>query len=79
MRDAYQISRMILTREYDSKEENYARNLPQADVEAVVPAYSTFKAADSELLLKSDTGLALDTSVIGWNLSFQRTVPGPTR
>jgi hypothetical protein len=66
--DAYQISRMILTREYDSQEESYARNLPQADVEAVVPAYNTFKAADSELLLRTDTGLALDASLIGWNL-----------
>lgn len=68
--DAMMTSRMMLTREYDSGEEEYKRRLPRVYVEAVVPAYASFQAANKELALHVLEQRPAPTSaqIIGWQL-----------
>jgi hypothetical protein len=67
--DSRQITRGILAwNGSPEQDEKYAQYLPRADVEAVIPAYTTFKAADEELRLKTKPDIRPDASLIGWNL-----------
>jgi hypothetical protein len=73
--DAQMMTRMILTREYDEHEADYAQTLPRTWVESIVPAYASFKMADQELKLRVKQPAESPArktqpvaQVIGWSL-----------
>jgi hypothetical protein len=69
--DALMMTRMILTREYDSMEEAYMATLPRTWVESVVPAYASFERAERELSLAAPGAGARSVptaEVVGWEL-----------
>lgn len=67
--DAFMETRRFLTREYDSREDDYVKALPRVWVEKVMPAYASYQSADTMLGFRSgaDPGRAA-VEVLGWEL-----------